>query len=233
MIVTITPLIKHHTTVWSPQVKEATARCDKMTTSHKSKRGRKRDGGIGGVIVIVIFLLFIIFIVIFFLSSSSSSSSLLHHHHHHLKFFFLVSFYFLLPFFFLFLLPHHQYQNLFLIFILFLFLINTNNLLFQGLADTYIKISTCLNQLATVEGGEVEKMLTKVADCLEKVRKIEGRVAADEDLKLSDTLRLVSLLSATLISRDMFLGLQTALHQSIGTFNFPPPRYTHLHPTPL
>ena len=35
----------------------------------------------------------------------------------------------------------------------------------------------------------LELFLTKTSDALEKMRRIEGRVAADQDLKLSDMLR--------------------------------------------
>ena len=35
----------------------------------------------------------------------------------------------------------------------------------------------------------LESFLGKTSDALEKVRRIEGRVAADQDLKLSDLLR--------------------------------------------
>ncbi|CAB3360193.1 sorting nexin-6 isoform X2 [Cloeon dipterum] len=59
----------------------------------------------------------------------------------------------------------------------------------QDVADSYIKISTGLNQLATSDHPELEKFFTKVSDTFEKARKLEGRVASDEDLKLSDTLR--------------------------------------------
>ncbi|XP_070378567.1 sorting nexin-6 isoform X1 [Dermacentor albipictus] len=59
----------------------------------------------------------------------------------------------------------------------------------KNVADSYIKISSCLTQLATVESSELEKFFPKVAESFEKARKIEGRVATDEDLKLSDTLR--------------------------------------------
>lgn len=59
----------------------------------------------------------------------------------------------------------------------------------KNVADSYIKISTSLAQLASVDNPELEKVLTKVAETLEKARKLEGRVATDEDLKLSDTLR--------------------------------------------
>ncbi|KAM7288584.1 sorting nexin-6 [Ixodes scapularis] len=59
----------------------------------------------------------------------------------------------------------------------------------KNVADSYIKISSCLTQLATVESSELEKFFPKVSESFEKARKIEGRVATDEDLKLSDTLR--------------------------------------------
>lgn len=57
------------------------------------------------------------------------------------------------------------------------------------MADSYIKISTSMMQLAAVDGGHLEKFVAKVADSFEKARKIEGRVSSDEDLKLSDTFR--------------------------------------------
>lgn len=59
----------------------------------------------------------------------------------------------------------------------------------KSVADSYIKISSCLVQLATIDGSELEKFFSRVSDTFEKARKIEGRVASDEDLKLSDTLR--------------------------------------------
>jgi hypothetical protein len=37
----------------------------------------------------------------------------------------------------------------------------------------------------------LELFLNKTADALEKMRRIEGRVAADQDLKLSDLLRSI------------------------------------------
>ncbi|XP_042874214.1 sorting nexin-6-like isoform X3 [Penaeus japonicus] len=58
-----------------------------------------------------------------------------------------------------------------------------------GVADSYIKLSTGLSQLGTIEGPRLEKFINKVSDTFEKARKVEGRVASDEDLKLSDTLR--------------------------------------------
>lgn len=59
----------------------------------------------------------------------------------------------------------------------------------KDVADSYIKISTNLLQLATTDNSKLEKFLTKIAETFEKLRKVEGRVASDEDLKLSDTLR--------------------------------------------
>ncbi|XP_071449637.1 sorting nexin-6 isoform X1 [Hetaerina americana] len=59
----------------------------------------------------------------------------------------------------------------------------------KDVADCYIKISSGLILLSTIDKGPLEKFLAKVADTLEKARNLEGRVASDEDLKLSDTLR--------------------------------------------
>ncbi|GAB6026925.1 Sorting nexin-6 [Chamberlinius hualienensis] len=60
----------------------------------------------------------------------------------------------------------------------------------KNVADCYIKISSGLLQMATVDNyTELEKFFNKVSDSFEKTRKIESRIASDEDLKLSDTLR--------------------------------------------
>ncbi|XP_060524867.1 sorting nexin-6 isoform X2 [Cylas formicarius] len=59
----------------------------------------------------------------------------------------------------------------------------------KELADSYIKISSGLVQLANSDTGDLDKFLAKLADIFEKARKIESRVASDEDLKLADTLR--------------------------------------------
>ncbi|KAI4458171.1 sorting nexin family member [Holotrichia oblita] len=59
----------------------------------------------------------------------------------------------------------------------------------KEVADSYIKISGGLVQLANVDPGPLDKFLTKIADTFERARKIESRVASDEDLKLADTLR--------------------------------------------
>lgn len=59
----------------------------------------------------------------------------------------------------------------------------------KELADSYIKISSGLVQLSTVEQGSMEKFTAKTAETFEKMRNMEGRVASDQDLKLVDTLR--------------------------------------------
>merc|ERR1712032_1227890 len=58
-----------------------------------------------------------------------------------------------------------------------------------ALADNYIKLSACLLDIATLENSSLEVFLTKLSDTFEKMRRIEGRVANDQDLKLSDCLR--------------------------------------------
>lgn len=63
----------------------------------------------------------------------------------------------------------------------------TNN--HRNLADTYIRISSGLSNVATAELDPLSKFLTKISDYFEVARKTEGRVASDTDLKLSDTLR--------------------------------------------
>lgn len=59
----------------------------------------------------------------------------------------------------------------------------------RSLADTYIRISSGLNNVATAELDPLSKYLSKISDYFEVARKTEGRVASDTDLKLSDTLR--------------------------------------------
>ena len=65
----------------------------------------------------------------------------------------------------------------------------------------YPQLSQCISELAAQDGeqaasdcggpaaGKLEPFLTKLAEALEKMRRIEGRVATDQDLKLSDVLR--------------------------------------------
>lgn len=59
----------------------------------------------------------------------------------------------------------------------------------KSVADTYIKISFGFMQIATMDNSECDKLMAKVSEGFEKARKLEGRVASDEDLKLSDVLR--------------------------------------------
>ncbi|XP_050526705.1 sorting nexin-6 isoform X1 [Daktulosphaira vitifoliae] len=59
----------------------------------------------------------------------------------------------------------------------------------KDVADSYIKISSYLVQLSTFDHRELDWFLNRFSETLEKLRKVEGRVASDEDLKLSDTLR--------------------------------------------
>jgi len=59
----------------------------------------------------------------------------------------------------------------------------------KDVADIYIKISLCLTNMANTENTSLGKFLSKIAETFEKLRKTEARVASDEDLKLSDTLR--------------------------------------------
>lgn len=59
----------------------------------------------------------------------------------------------------------------------------------KNLANSYINISFNLISLSSIENPCLEKFIVKFSDILERARKSEGRVASDEDLKLSDTLR--------------------------------------------
>eukprot|EP00074_Homo_sapiens_P107626 XP_024304187.1 sorting nexin-32 isoform X4 [Homo sapiens] len=57
------------------------------------------------------------------------------------------------------------------------------------LADDYIPISAALSSLGTQEVNQLRTSFLKLAELFERLRKLEGRVASDEDLKLSDMLR--------------------------------------------
>nr|KAF6467901.1 sorting nexin 32 [Rousettus aegyptiacus] len=57
------------------------------------------------------------------------------------------------------------------------------------LADDYIPISAALSSLGTQEVNQLKISFFKLAELFERLRKLEGRVASDEDLKLSDMLR--------------------------------------------
>ncbi|XP_043916826.1 sorting nexin-32 [Protopterus annectens] len=59
----------------------------------------------------------------------------------------------------------------------------------KNVAEDYIPIASALNALGTQETSHLNKNLLKLGELLEKLRKLEGRVASDEDLKLSDLLR--------------------------------------------
>merc|ERR1711894_185817 len=72
--------------------------------------------------------------------------------------------------------------------------------LHKSLAENYIKISSGFMDLSALdetnrgsddkaEDKSLVTFLTKASDVMEKMRRIEGRVASDQDLKLSDTLR--------------------------------------------
>uniref|UniRef100_A0A8D1L2P2 Sorting nexin 32 n=1 Tax=Sus scrofa TaxID=9823 RepID=A0A8D1L2P2_PIG len=58
-----------------------------------------------------------------------------------------------------------------------------------GLADDYIPISAALSSLGTQEVNQLKMSFLKLAELFERLRKLEGRVASDQDLKLSDMLR--------------------------------------------
>ncbi|XP_014700302.1 sorting nexin-32 isoform X1 [Equus asinus] len=57
------------------------------------------------------------------------------------------------------------------------------------LADDYIPISAALSSLGTQEVNQLKTSFLKLAELFERLRKLEGRMASDEDLKLSDMLR--------------------------------------------
>jgi sorting nexin-5/6/32 len=79
----------------------------------------------------------------------------------------------------------------------------------KEVADTHIKISSCMMQLSSAESGNnMEKFLARTSEIFEKIRvsrwvrtvritlltfcllkNLEGRVSSDQDLKLGDTLR--------------------------------------------
>uniref|UniRef100_A0A8D1WKS4 PX domain-containing protein n=1 Tax=Sus scrofa TaxID=9823 RepID=A0A8D1WKS4_PIG len=57
------------------------------------------------------------------------------------------------------------------------------------LAEDYIPISAALSSLGTQEVNQLKMSFLKLAELFERLRKLEGRVASDQDLKLSDMLR--------------------------------------------
>ncbi|XP_039337520.1 sorting nexin-32 [Mauremys reevesii] len=56
----------------------------------------------------------------------------------------------------------------------------------KSLAEDYIPISVALGSLGTQEVRQLQTSFLKLAELFERLRKLEGRVASDEDLKLSD-----------------------------------------------
>lgn len=68
-----------------------------------------------------------------------------------------------------------------------LFLTSFSNPL--DVAGSYSRIASALVSLSGNDTNSLEKLFTKTSDCLEKARRSEERVASDEDLKLTDTLR--------------------------------------------
>jgi sorting nexin-5/6/32 len=69
-------------------------------------------------------------------------------------------------------------------------IVHKYNFYFIDTADTYTKIATSVEKLAAQEADkELQKFLLKTCDTFEKLRKLEARVATDEELKQSDTLR--------------------------------------------
>lgn len=59
----------------------------------------------------------------------------------------------------------------------------------KRLADSYIGVATYLNLLSVGKDDPTSALYRKTGDTFEKLRKLEGRVATDEDLKLSDLFR--------------------------------------------
>lgn len=59
----------------------------------------------------------------------------------------------------------------------------------KRLADSLIGVATFISLLSIGKSDPLSMLYKKTADTFEKQRKLEGRVASDEDLKLSDLLR--------------------------------------------
>ncbi|KAL4640793.1 sorting nexin-5 [Arapaima gigas] len=59
----------------------------------------------------------------------------------------------------------------------------------KNVADDYILVSATLNSLSAEESTPLKQHLEKLADLFEKLRKVEGRVASDQELKLTELLR--------------------------------------------
>uniref|UniRef100_A0A3P8VQR3 Sorting nexin n=1 Tax=Cynoglossus semilaevis TaxID=244447 RepID=A0A3P8VQR3_CYNSE len=59
----------------------------------------------------------------------------------------------------------------------------------KNIADDYIHISATLNSLSAEDTTASKTHLEKLSDLFEKLRKVEGRVASDQELKLTELLR--------------------------------------------
>ncbi|KAL2083286.1 hypothetical protein ACEWY4_021059 [Coilia grayii] len=59
----------------------------------------------------------------------------------------------------------------------------------KNVADDYLHVSATLNSMSAEDNTPLKKHLEKFADLLEKLRKVEGRVASDQELKLTELLR--------------------------------------------
>lgn len=59
----------------------------------------------------------------------------------------------------------------------------------KNVAEDYIHISASFSSLSADDTSALSKYLLKISELFEKLRKIEGRVASDEDLKMSELLR--------------------------------------------
>uniref|UniRef100_A0A8C6WG20 Sorting nexin n=1 Tax=Neogobius melanostomus TaxID=47308 RepID=A0A8C6WG20_9GOBI len=59
----------------------------------------------------------------------------------------------------------------------------------QNIAEDYIRISSTLNSISADDSTANKKHLEKLSDLFEKLRKVEGRVASDQELKLTELLR--------------------------------------------
>lgn len=59
----------------------------------------------------------------------------------------------------------------------------------KNIADDYIHVSATLNSISADDSTANKKHLEKLSDLFEKLRKVEGRVASDEELKLTELLR--------------------------------------------
>ncbi|XP_062851032.1 sorting nexin-5 [Trichomycterus rosablanca] len=59
----------------------------------------------------------------------------------------------------------------------------------KNVADDYIHVSSTLSSIGADENTELKKHLERFVELLEKLRKVEGRVASDQELKLTELLR--------------------------------------------